>query len=81
MEPQTDREWIMQVDSKVDKMCEAIERLADAVEKLETVKFRDHEIRITKVEKWVSEWSGAYKIIAILALIFGLIGTIKSFRL
>lgn len=24
MEPQTDREWIMQVDGKVDRMCEAV---------------------------------------------------------
>lgn len=69
----------MQVDGKVDRMCEAVERLAESVEKLESVKFQDHESRIGKIEKWQSEWSGAYRVVAIAALILGAIATIKSF--
>lgn len=79
MEPTTDREIMIKMDGKVDRMCEAVERLADSVEKLETVKFQDHETRISKIEKWQSEWSGAYRVVAIAALILGAIATIKSF--
>ena len=79
MTPTSDREWLIQVDGKVDRMCEAVERLAEAVEKLETIKFQNHEVRLSKIEKWQSEWSGAYRVVTILALVLASVATIKSF--
>lgn len=79
MEPITDREIMIRLDSNVSQLRESIERFAKALENLEEIKIKDHEIRLNKIEKWVSEWSGAYKIIAILALILGIIATLKVF--
>lgn len=68
MEATTDREVMIQIDGKVDRMCEAVERLADAVEKLETVKFQDHELRLLALEKRDNEWGGVYRFFVIAAL-------------
>lgn len=90
MEPITDREIMIKLDSNVSQLREsinsnvsqlrdAIERFAKALENLEMIKIKDHEDRITKVERFVSEWSGAYKIIAVVGLVLGIIATIKVF--
>lgn len=86
LEAQTDGEKIIQLDGKIDKIdgkvdyvVESLERVIAAFEKLETTRLTDHENRITKIEKWVSEWAGAYKIIALAGLVLGAIATIKSF--
>jgi hypothetical protein len=68
MEPTTDREIMIKMDGKVDRMCEAVERLADSVEKLETVKFLDHEKRLARLEKKDNEWGGVYRFFVITAL-------------
>jgi hypothetical protein len=68
MEPTTDREIMIKMDGKVDRMCEAVERLARSVEKLETVKFQDHEKRLARLEKKDNEWGGVYRFFVILAL-------------
>lgn len=81
MEPQTDREWIMQVDGKVDRMCEAVERLAEAVEKFETTKYQDHENRIALLEKKENERNGMYKFFIGIVTILGAISTYILIRI
>lgn len=76
----TDGEKIIQLDSKIDKIdskvdyvVESLERVIVAFEKLEDTKMTDHESRISRIEKWQSEWAGVYKFIAIIGLILGII--------
>lgn len=82
----TDGEKIMQLDGKIDKLdnkidnvCDSLDRVAQAIEKLETVRVTDHEMRISKLEKWQSEWGGVYKAVAVLALLLGIVANIKKF--
>ena len=79
MEPITDREIMLKLDSNVSQLKDSIERFAAALEKLEETKIKDHDDRITKIEKWMSEWSGAYKIIAMAALLMGIFNLIKPY--
>jgi len=79
MEPITDREIMIRLDSNVSQLRDTIERFAEALEKLEDTKIKDHNERILKLEKWVSEWSGAYKVMAIIALALGIFNALKSF--
>lgn len=79
LEPQTDREILIIVNAKVDQLCESIERFAANLEKLETTKVLKLEERVTKIEKWQSEWGGAYKVLAIIAMILSLVSAIKVF--
>jgi len=85
LEASTDGERIMQLDGKIDKLdtkidnvCDSIDRVVVALEKLETTRVTDHEIRISKLEKWQSEWAGAYRLIAICGLLLGLISLIVT---
>lgn len=79
MEAITDREIMIRLDTNISQLKESIEKFARALENLEEIKIKDHEIRLNKIEKWVSEWSGAYKIIAVIGLILGIIATLKVF--
>ncbi len=70
-EPQTDREWIMQVDSKVTASIDAIERLTIAIINLETISFKKLDDRVTVLENKESERSGIYKFIILIISILG----------
>jgi hypothetical protein len=70
-EPQTDREWIMQVDSKVDEQTSAIERLTAAIVNLETISFKRLDERVTILENKEAERSGAYKFIILIITLLG----------
>lgn len=70
---------IDRIDDKIDGFGEKLERFIEALEKLEANRIQAMEGRLNKIEKWVSEWSGAYKLIAILGLILGIFASIKSF--
>lgn len=75
MEPQTDREIIIQVDGKLDSLTQNVERLATIVERLETTKFEELDERIKSLEKFQNQWGGvliAFNIIiAIIAIYVG----------
>ncbi len=79
MEAITDREIMLKLDANVSQLKDSIERFADALEKLEETKIKDHNDRILKIEKWMSEWSGAYKIIALTALAIGIFNALKPY--
>ena len=70
-EPQTDREWIMQVDSKVTVSIDAIERLTLAITNLETISFKRLDERVTILENKESERSGAYKFLILIVTLLG----------
>ncbi len=79
MEAITDREIMLKLDANVSQIKDSIERFAAALEKLEETKIKDHEDRLIRVEKWIAEWSGAYKIIALAALAIGIFNSIKPY--
>jgi hypothetical protein len=79
MEPVTDREVLIRLDSNVQQLRDSIVRLGDTIEKLEETKIKDHEVRLTKMEKWHNEWAGAYKAGLIISLLLGIYSAVKNF--
>lgn len=79
MEPVTEREILIRLDSNVSQLSDTIERFAKALEKLEETKIKDHEERLTVIENWRSEFSGAYKIVALVGLLLGMFATFRTF--
>lgn len=80
MEAISDREIMIRLHDNVTTLKEAIERFAKTLENLETIKIKDHEQRLSKVERFVSEWAGAYKIIAIVGLVLGIVSLIMGIK-
>lgn len=73
MEAKTDRELMIQMNGKMDRFAETMERIADTLNRLENVKFEGHEERISALERFQSKWAGvlvAFNItMAVLALL------------
>lgn len=57
-EPQTDREYLMQLAIKFDNLSEAMDRVATAIERMENNKFEPLEKRVSSLEKWQSQENG-----------------------
>lgn len=72
-DPKTDRELLLYAVDRIGHVSESVERIAKALESLETNKIAGHENRITKLEKWKSEWGGALKVGVVLLIIFELL--------
>lgn len=65
-EPQTDREWLMRIDSKVDTLLDC---------------HKDHETRLRAVEGTQMKWIGRDgAIVAGISALFTVAGLIISFR-
>jgi hypothetical protein len=75
----SDREILIQLDSNVQQLKDSINRLGDAIEKLEETKIKDHEDRLSTMEKWHNEWAGAYKAGLIISLLLGIYSAVKNF--
>jgi len=78
MEPQTDRELIIQVDTKMDSLAENMGRLAAIVERLETTKFTAFDDRIKKLEKFQNQWGGALMLINIIVAFVAIYSALKK---
>lgn len=83
IEAETAGEKIIQLDSKIDKLdgkvdyvVASLERVISAFERLENVKITDLEVRMTRTEKWQSEWKGMWRLISATALVLGMISLI-----
>jgi hypothetical protein len=83
---ETDREIIIQMDGKINNLSEnledfkvtfkdSIEDLVTALKDLETRRISEIEIRVANLEKWKSEFSGGYKLVAGIILLMGAIAT------
>ena len=79
MEAITDREVLIKLDSNVEQLKQSIDRLSNTFQNFEETKIKDIDIRVREMETWKSEFSGAYKVAIISALILGIISTIKNF--
>jgi hypothetical protein len=86
LEPVTDREVMIALSGKIDitnknieNLCVSINGIAKSLENLETIKVRDHETRVNELEKWRDEFSGAYKVFAIIATGLSIVSIFVSF--
>jgi len=77
MQPQNDRELIIQIDSKMDNLTENVGRLASVVERLETTKFVALDKRIKKLEKFQNQWGGVLIAFNIFIAIVGIYIALK----
>lgn len=69
----SDRELIIEVKGEVKNLTLSVERILAAFEKLETVKYKEHEDRIARLEKFTAQWGGALIAFNIAAVIIGLV--------
>jgi len=87
--PVNEGERIIKLDGKIDNLnikfdevCKSLERVVNALEKLETTRLADHETRIAILESKENERRGMYKIVIFLGVLLSIgiaILTIKSF--
>jgi hypothetical protein len=69
----SERELIIEVKGDVKNINQSIERLANILERLETVKFEGHEQRISRLERFTAQWGGALIAFNIAGVIIGII--------
>jgi len=79
IEAVTEREILIKLDTTVTQLKEAVLGFTDALTKLEETKIKDLEREMAGILKWKAEFSGAYKIVALIGLVLGFFATIKSF--
>lgn len=58
IEPQNERELIIELRGDVNRILDGLERIVEVVERIETVKFEYHEKRIAYLEKENSKLKG-----------------------
>lgn len=63
------------LDGNIERLGEAVDRLTEELTKIDDRRLVPLEERVTKIERWQSEWSGSYKVLSILAL-FASIGAL-----
>lgn len=79
-QPQTDREFLIQLSSHMDKLSASIDNLSTVVTNVETNRIIPIELRVLTLEKWKAEINGVWKtvlaistLLSILAIVIGLI--------
>lgn len=77
----TDRESLIRIDAKLDNMCEAVERLANAIDKFEGEKYDDHEKRIRSLEDERNERKGMYRFFIIITVVITTLAAVGVFKL
>lgn len=80
LQPKTEREIMIGMAGEMKEMSGAITRLAEAVEKLETHKIGEIDKRLSKVEKFMNEWSGFYKFVTLAALVLSAYAAYKNWK-
>ena len=54
-EPQTDREFVIQMAGKIDRLNDNIERLSEVLESMESARITPLEARVKELESWRSD--------------------------
>ena len=75
-DPQNDREWIIKLDQKIDRLSDVIETIGNKWEMFEKKKLTIIDSRLNAVEKWQDKWGGALIALSVLAIIASIISTI-----
>lgn len=68
--PKSQREWMIRLNSNIERLSDIVTDLKDAVKDLETKKIASLETRMSEHEKWKNQMDGIWKaVIAFGALI------------
>jgi septal ring factor EnvC (AmiA/AmiB activator) len=68
-EPKNDREFLLKLNSQMERLSEAIDRLDDTLKEIENKKLVVLEKKITELEKFKNESVGKWKAISLIAII------------
>lgn len=79
MEPQTDREYMIQLTGQVGELTSAIKALNIMIAKLEDGRILPIEIDVENLKTWKAEINGTWKAIGIVSLLVSIAAAIKSF--
>jgi hypothetical protein len=71
MEPQNEREYIIQLHEKLTSIMDDVRRIAASVEKIDNIRLSGVETRLSVVEAFVSKAKGAIWAIIILSGVIG----------
>lgn len=81
-EPQTDREYMMQISGHLERLSGSIDRLGEVLDKIETKRIEPLEKRMDNIETWKSEIDGSWKVAGVitglLTVISLIIGVYKA---
>lgn len=77
----TDREFMIKLEGKLDRLSEAIERLGDGLSTLETQKIAAIQEDIADLKNWKAQISGGWKLAVVLWIVFTFLGglAVKNF--
>ena len=82
MEPQTDREFLIRLDSQLGNLAQSIDRFSKMLRELEEKKIATLDSRMESLETWRSQIAGGWKIMVVMWTIAsagGVIALIKYF--
>lgn len=78
--PQNDRELLIMLSEEVKRLSGSIDRFSEKIEIFEEKKLGSFEKRLDKVEKWQSQWAGAWKLITIGLVLLTIAGLIIKLK-
>lgn len=76
-EPQNDREWLIKLESRLDRLSDVMERLDQTLNHIENKQLAEFNERMIAVEKWQSKADGMWKAIIAIGAV-SLIALLKS---
>lgn len=78
-EPQTDRELLLTLNTKIEGLSDAIDRFSVTLKDIEEKKMGKLENRIDELENWQQQVNGGWKSFGILTAILSALALILSF--
>lgn len=79
-EPQTDREFVIQMAGKIDRLNDNIERLSEVLEHMEIGRINPLENRVKDLESWRSEWKGSWRFVVAATMVLTFVLTILQIK-
>ena len=79
MFPKTEGERYIYLAGKIDKLADAMDGLTKELQQQEIKRIEPLEARMTIIEKWKNEFSGAYKFVLLLSTVGTIVSLIMIF--
>ena len=75
-EPQTDREFMMEIKGELKTLTQAIDRLGNVLDKIESKRIEPIEKRLDDIEEWQHSMNGTWKAIVAISLVVSTVGVL-----